>query len=106
MDAELAVPRVTNRQDMLTTLHDTLRSYTDVRTQQFVGEVVGQVTMHMLVDGKDSPLRIFSPPRVLVLSPEQLEEVAGEDAKNKIKRNEIEQEIADLEEAQAILEGS
>jgi hypothetical protein len=56
-----------------------------------------------LLNGKNSPLRIFSPLFIASLTPEQLEEIAGEDISSKERRENLKREMDSLEEGKRLL---
>jgi hypothetical protein len=62
-----------------------------------------QVADHFLVTGSNTPLTFFSPTFVADLTPEQLEEVAGEEVAVKRRRAQLEKQIKQLEEGRKIL---
>ncbi|PGG97552.1 hypothetical protein AJ79_09167 [Helicocarpus griseus UAMH5409] len=84
-------------------LHDTLKSYYKVARKRFVDSVCMQAADYHLVTGPETPLKQFSPAFVQSLSPEQLEEIAGEDSKLKRKRAQLHKEISELEAGRKIL---
>lgn len=62
-----------------------------------------QVADHFLVTGSDTPLTLLSPTFVADMTPEQLEEVAGEEVVVKRRRAQLDKEIKQLEEGRKIL---
>ncbi|KAG9233414.1 dynamin GTPase [Amylocarpus encephaloides] len=84
-------------------LHDVLQSYYMVVKKRFVDNVCLQATDHYLVSGPATPLNLFSPAFVGAMTPEQLDEVAGEDPSQKRKRRQLEKEIEELETGRKIL---
>lgn len=83
---------LSNTDHVVVEIHDILRSYYKVARKRFVDCVRMQVADFLLITGPDTPLSIFSPEFVVAMSPEQLEEVAGEDARTKRQRNQLERE--------------
>lgn len=86
-------------------VHDILQSYYKVARKRFVDVICQQVIDHFLLNGRDSPLRVFDATRVAELSEEQLDEIAGEDAGTKRQRVLISEEIQRLEDAMKVLRG-
>jgi hypothetical protein len=87
------------REDIL----DVLTSYYKVSRKRFVDNVCGQVIGHFLLEGDESPLKIFSSELVMSLDNEQLELIAGEDRETRNKRSMLESEIRELEAAMKVL---
>ena len=94
---------MSNVQHIVQDLHDILESYYKVARKRFVDTVCMQGTDHYLITGPKSPLKLFSPAFVIEMSPEQLEEVAGEDVALKRKRKQLRKEILNLEAGKKIL---
>lgn len=86
-------------------LHDILESYYKVSRKRFVDVVCQQVVDHLLLSGETSPLRIFSPERVMMMDEDQMEMIAGEDAGTKTQRVLLTREIESLEAAMKVLRG-
>ncbi|KAI9717339.1 MAG: hypothetical protein M1828_007227 [Chrysothrix sp. TS-e1954] len=84
-------------------LHDILHSYYKVACKRFVDCLRMHVADHYLITGSRTPLKLFSPGFVAAMTPEQLEEVAGEDLITKRKRAQLEKELKDLEQGKRIL---
>jgi hypothetical protein len=84
-------------------LHDILKSYYQVAWKRVVDVVCMQAAEHHLISGPRTPLKLFSPAFVGVMNPEQLEEVAGEDSRQKRRRKQLQQEEEDLEKGKKIL---
>lgn len=84
-------------------IHDILLSYYELAQKRFVDCVRMQVADYFLVTGSKTPLTLFSPAFVAEMTPEQLEEVAGEDVAVKRRRAQLEKEIKQLEESRKIL---
>lgn len=84
-------------------LHDILQSYYKVARKRFVDVVCMQGTDFHLVNGPDTPTKLFSPSFVADLKPEQLERIAGETLMTRKKRAELTREINNLENAKKIL---
>ena len=84
-------------------IHDILQSYYKVAHKRFVDNMCMQASDYHLVMGLGTPLKLFSPSFVSGLSPEQLEEVAGEDTSLKRMRKYLDKQIKDLEAGKKIL---
>ena len=84
-------------------IHDILEAYYKVALKRFVDCLRMQAADFFLISGPDSPLSLFSPNFVAALTPEQLEEAAGEDSQVKSQRAMLEKEEQDLEEAKKIV---
>ncbi|KAI4955436.1 hypothetical protein J4E91_001296 [Alternaria rosae] len=86
-----------NMQQVREDILDVLISYYEVSRKRFVDMICRQAVGHFLLEGEESPLRVFSPEMVFGLGVEQLEFVAGEDACTKERRAMLESEIRSLE---------
>ncbi|KAK7708906.1 hypothetical protein SLS64_006386 [Diaporthe eres] len=86
-------------------LHDILESYYKVSVKRFVDVICQQVIDHFLLNGKDSPLHVFSTDLVFDLSADALEMIAGEDQATKQKRERLRREMESLEAAMKVLRG-
>ncbi|KAL8865127.1 MAG: hypothetical protein Q9198_009465 [Flavoplaca austrocitrina] len=84
-------------------IHDILNSYYKLARKRFVDCARMQVADFLLVTGSDSPLAIFSATFVAAMSPEHLEEIAGEEVAGKRQRSNLEKEIGKLMESRKIL---
>jgi hypothetical protein len=84
-------------------IHDILQSYYKVARKRFTDNVCMQATDYHLISGPATPLKLFSPSFVGAMTPEKLDEVAGEDPHQKRKRKQLEKEIGDLEVGKKIL---
>ncbi|TIA32625.1 dynamin GTPase [Aureobasidium pullulans] len=94
---------MSNSEHTVFELHDILESYYKVARKRFVDNVCMQAADFNLVTGPHSPLKLFSPQFVNSLTEEQLEEIAGEDAAVKRKRDALTKEVADLQVGKKIL---
>ncbi|KAF1842442.1 interferon-induced GTP-binding protein Mx2 [Cucurbitaria berberidis CBS 394.84] len=99
------VINIENMQQMREDILDVLSSYYKVSRKRFVDVICRQVIGHFLLEGEESPLRVFSPELVMGLEAEQLEMIAGEDAETKHRRAMLEAEIKNLETAMKLLRG-
>jgi hypothetical protein len=84
-------------------IHDILRSYYKVARKRFVDCVRMQVADTLLVTGQDTPLTLFSAKFVTSMSPETLEDIAGEDVSVKRRRDELEKLIEQLQTGKTII---
>lgn len=84
-------------------LHDILKSYYKVARKRIVDVICMQAVEHHLIFGPSTPLKLFSPAFVGGMTPEQLEEIAGESPQQKRKRKQLQKEEADLESGKKIL---
>ncbi|KAF4584060.1 interferon-induced GTP-binding protein Mx2 [Ophiocordyceps camponoti-floridani] len=84
---------------------DTLTSYYKIARERFVDVICQQVISYSLLEGDDSPMKVFSPEFVMGLDADQLEMVAGEDEETKEQRLTLERRARSLEEAVKVLRG-
>lgn len=94
---------MSNVEYLVRDIHDILKSYYKVARKRFVDNVCIQASDYHLVTGPETPLKLFSPTFVSHLSPEQLEQIAGEDVAVKSRREALKKEIKDLEAGKKIL---
>ena len=94
---------LSNSDHVIQEIHDILKSYYKLARKRFVDCVRMQVADYFLTLGPETPLTIFSPRFVGDMTPEQLEEVAGEDLVLEGKRVQLENEINQLEQEKRIL---
>ncbi|KUI54190.1 Interferon-induced GTP-binding protein Mx1 [Cytospora mali] len=86
-------------------LHDILRSYYQVSIKRFVDVVCQQVIDHFLLNGRESPLHVFSTELVFGLGASELEMIAGEDQVTKQERERLGREVESLQAAMQVLRG-
>jgi hypothetical protein len=84
-------------------IHSILKAYYKVARKRFVDNVCLQGVHYHLINGEDSPLRIFSPLCVSSMSSETLEMIAGEEQSTRRYRKELMAEIAALEEGKKLV---
>lgn len=84
-------------------IHDILQSYYKVARKRFVDAAWMQAADYHLVTGPQAPMNLLSSFWVNSLTNEQLEEVAGEDMKTKLKRRQLSKQIDDLEAGRKVL---
>jgi Dynamin GTPase effector domain len=94
---------MSNTQHVVQEIHDILESYYKIARKRFIDNLCMQATDYNLVTGPDSPLKLFSPEFVAMLSEEQLIEIAGEDPTLQRKRAALTKKISDLEAAKKVL---
>lgn len=94
-----------NPQQVREYLHDILQSYYKVSAKRFVDVICQQVIDHFLLNGKDSPLHVFSTDLVFDLNASRLEMIAGEDQVTKQERERLERDIESLQQAMQVLRG-
>ena len=92
-----------NMQQVCEDILDVLASYYTVSRKRVVDAICRQVIAHFLLDGSQSPLKVFSPELVMGLGDEQLELIAGEDAETRERRTMLEAETRNLEAAMKLL---
>ena len=94
---------MSNADHAIQDLHDILHSYYKVALKRFADSVRMQAADHFLITGSKTPLTLFSPAFIASMTPEQLEEVAGEELTVKRRRVQLEKERKDLEDGKKIL---
>lgn len=68
-----------------------------------VDKVCMQAVDHLLVRGSQTPLTLFPPVFVGILTAERLEPIVGEDQRTKRTRGQLSQEIKTLQDARRIV---
>jgi hypothetical protein len=86
-------------------IHTVLNAYYKVVMKRFIDTVVAQGADYYLLTGDESPLKILTPLFISSMTPDKLDEIAGEDLITKRERQELKEEIQSLEEARIILRG-
>ncbi|PHH75692.1 hypothetical protein CDD80_2181 [Ophiocordyceps camponoti-rufipedis] len=99
------VNQKTNEQHVCDDVLDTLTSYYEIARERFVDVLCQQVINYFLLEGDDSPMKVFSPEFVMGLDVDQLEMVAGEDEETKEQRQTLERRARSLEAALKVLRG-
>ncbi|KAL0929556.1 interferon-induced GTP-binding protein Mx1 [Colletotrichum truncatum] len=92
-----------NGQQVCEDILDTLTSYYKVSRKRFVDVICQQVIFHLLLEGSNSPLKVFDSELVMNLNHDKLEQIAGEDAESKHQRQALKKEVKSFEEALKIL---
>lgn len=86
-------------------IHDVMKSYYDVARSRFIDNICVQAVDHFLLSGEASPLRVFDHNRVLSMTADQLEMIAGEDSATRNNRKMLKERIGLLDKALKILRG-
>jgi hypothetical protein len=94
---------MSNADHVIQDLHDILQSYYKVARKRFVDNMCMHAADHHLITGPDTPLKLFSSAFIASMTPEQIEDIAGEDAVTKRKRLTLKKEIRELEAGRRIL---
>lgn len=84
-------------------LHNNLQSYYKVARRRFVDSICMQAAGYYLINGPETPMKLFSPSFVTSLTEEQLDGTAGEEAVLKRRRKLLKKEIGDLQTARRML---
>ncbi|ODA80261.1 hypothetical protein RJ55_03219 [Drechmeria coniospora] len=102
-DVDKCVTGKNNGQQVCEDILDTLVSYDKVARKRFVDAVCQQVVAYHLLDGDESPLKVFSTDLIMSLSHDELDAIAGEDEESKGQRHSLGREIESLEAALKVL---
>ncbi|KAJ5544065.1 hypothetical protein N7494_005344 [Penicillium frequentans] len=94
---------MSNVEHVVQNLQDILQSYYKVARKRFVDNICMEACGYHLIQGPISPLELLSPSLVGSMSMEQLDEIAGENAILKRRREQLHKEIVDLSMARKIL---
>jgi hypothetical protein len=94
-----------NLQHAVDDIHAVLHAYYKVVMKRFVDTVVTQGADYYLLTSDESPLKILTPLFISSMTPEQLDEIAGEDLITKRERQELKEEIQALEQGRKLLRG-
>ena len=86
-------------------IHTVLNAYYKVTMKCFIDTVVKQGADYYLLTSDESPLKILTPLFISSMTPEQLDEIAGEDLVTKRERQELKEEIQALEQGKKLLRG-
>ncbi|KFY39004.1 hypothetical protein V494_04137 [Pseudogymnoascus sp. VKM F-4513 (FW-928)] len=86
-------------------IHTVLNAYYKVVMKRFIDTVVAQGADYYLLTSDESPLKILTPLFISSMTPEQLDEIAGEDLVTKRERQELKEEIQALEQGRKLLRG-
>ncbi|KAJ5108261.1 hypothetical protein N7456_004936 [Penicillium angulare] len=94
---------MSNLQHTVEDIHDILKSYYKVARKRFIDNLCMQAADYHLVTGPAAPMTLFSPSWVYQLSREQLEQIAGEEASVRRKRQRLQRQVKDLEKGRRII---
>jgi hypothetical protein len=94
---------MSNVDHVIQDIHDILKSYYKVARKRFVDNICMHAADYHLITGPDTPLKLFSPAFIVSMTPEQIEDIAGEDAILKRRRLALKKEIQELEAGRKIL---
>ncbi|KAF7590639.1 hypothetical protein BBP40_002587 [Aspergillus hancockii] len=94
---------MSNSEYTIQDIHDILQSYYNVARNRFVDNICIQAADYYLVNGPETPMKLFSPSFVNKLSKDKLAEIAGEDASVRRRRQNLKKEIRELEDGRKIL---
>lgn len=97
------IHHMNNLQQTIQDIHDILKSYYKVARKRFIDNMCMQAADFYLVTGPEAPMKLFSPSWVYNLTPEQLENIAGEEASVRRKRKQLRKQVKDLEIGRKIL---
>jgi hypothetical protein len=94
-----------NMEHAVDDIHTVLNAYYKVVMKRFIDTVVAQGADYYLLTSDESPLKILTPLFISSMTPEQLDEIAGEDLITKRERQELKEEIHALEQGRKLLRG-
>ncbi|KAL4872346.1 hypothetical protein BDV12DRAFT_210860 [Aspergillus spectabilis] len=97
------IHNMSNVQQTIQDIHDILKSYYKVARKRFIDNVCMQAADFYLVTGPGAPMKLFSPSWVYNLSPEQLENIVGEEVSVQRKRKLLKKQVKGLETGRKIL---
>ncbi|KAL2829301.1 P-loop containing nucleoside triphosphate hydrolase protein [Aspergillus pseudoustus] len=97
------LPQMSSTEYTVRQIHDILQLYYIVARARFIDNICIQCTNYLLLNGPSKPMKLLSASLVFRLSEEQLQDIAGEDSVSQRKRQQLKQEIEDLEAARRIL---
>ncbi|KAK2000118.1 dynamin family protein [Colletotrichum falcatum] len=84
-------------------IHDVLQCYYDIASARFSDTVCTQVIDYFLLGAENSPLNVLSSNRILKMTAEQLDMVAGEDSVSKATREMLKNDIKLFEQGRKVL---
>ena len=94
-----------NVQQVCEDILDILVSYYKVARKRSVDAICMYVIDHHLLEGDQSPLKMFTPELMMELDAVQLESIAGEKLETRELRSRLEAEIESLQKATEVLRG-
>lgn len=86
-------------------IHDALKAYYKIAAKRFQDNLYMQAVSHGLINGDETPLRVFSQDWVIRLGPEELDRLVGDSETTKAQRRNLEARKEGLQRAVAILWG-
>nr|POE56451.1 interferon-induced gtp-binding protein mx [Quercus suber] len=92
-----------NEDELVEDIHAILQTYYEVCLMRFIDNVCKQATDHFLVNGLETPLRVFTPVFVSRMTDEQLEKIAKEEPQVEKQRAKLTKDIKSLKTAKKIL---
>jgi hypothetical protein len=92
-----------NQKFTIQEIHSILKAYYKIARDRFVDNVCLEGIDFYLINGDDSPLRIFSPLFVSSLPEHTLDEIAGEEQSSRRHRKQLIDEILTLEEGKKLI---
>ncbi|KAI0853360.1 dynamin family protein [Daldinia vernicosa] len=85
-------------------VHDVVKTYYEIARARFLDGIHQQAITHFLLDGEQSVFQVFTPERVLSMTSEEVEKIAKESPISTQAREELEQEVENLEKALEVLD--
>lgn len=98
-----AVKNQTNAEYLQDEIHHILHAYYNLALDRYIDNIFQLSVDYHLLNGPESPLKVFTQDWVLGLDPEKLEEIAGESKSTKRNRSRVKKKLADMEEALKVL---
>lgn len=94
---------MSNTQHILQDIHDILKSYYKVASKRFIDNVCMQAAGFHLVTGDRVPMSLITPEWVNDLSPDVLDELAGEKPSVRRRREQLRKKVQDLEKGRRVV---
>ncbi|KAL2213154.1 hypothetical protein CC79DRAFT_1338803 [Sarocladium strictum] len=98
-----AVKTQSNAEYLQDEIHHILRAYYNLALDRYIDNIFQLSVDYHLLNGPESPLKVFTQDWVLGLDPAKLEEIAGESTSTKRNRSRVKKKLADMEEALKVL---
>ena len=102
-DINQAIEAQSNVEYLQKEIHDILYAYYDLAVDRYLDNIFQLAVDYLLLNGPNSPLKVFSPEWVWELDPNSLEKIAGESKSAKRNRSRVRKKLSDMEEALKIL---
>jgi hypothetical protein len=102
-DVPVVAKAQSNAEYLQQEVHDILRAYYSLARDRYIDNIFQLAVNYHLLNGPESPLKVFTPDWVLGLEKGDLDRIAGESKATKGKRSRIKKKISDLEKALNIL---